>query len=151
MQHADIGYYIPLQHAGSYIQNAVLSYPGQNTIYESASTDTTPVSVTERPIRQQVKVSKDTETLPETLKVWYCANDGVMNSDDVDTCEGCGRKRTVEETKEISYAHDTYTAFFNEDLSEKKQETNWITRRFTTRSPLRHLTGASPAKLPLSP
>ena len=128
MQHADIGYYIPLQHAGSYIQNAVLSYPGQNTIYESASTDTTPVSVTERPIRQQVKVSKDTETLPETLKVWYCANDGVMNSDDVDTCEGCGRKRTVEETKEIHYAHDTYTAFFNEDLSEKKQETNWITR-----------------------
>ena len=134
-----VGYELPLYANGSYIESVLLMYRGEDSVYESANTDTTPVAVTERPIRQQVKVSKDTETLPETLKVWYCANDGVMNSDDVDTCEGCGRKRTVEETKEIHYAHDTYTAFFNEDLSEKKQETNWITRRFTTRSLLWHL------------
>ncbi len=140
VQHADISYYIPLQHAGSYIQDAVLSYPGQKTIYESAGTDVKPISVTERPIRQQVKVSKDTATLPETLKVWYCANDGVANSDDVDTCAGCGRKRTVEATKSIDYEHDTYTAFFNEDLSDKKQETNWIER---VKSWLAGITGVS--------
>ena len=132
--------YVPIdEDEDSYLTNATLVWEDETTIVADADTSQSPIAVTERPIRQQVKVSKDTETLPETLKVWYCANDGVMNSDDVDTCEGCGRKRTVEETKEIHYAHDTYTAFFNEDLSEKKQEMNWITRRFTTRSLLWHL------------
>lgn len=110
------------------VSNETLTYPGQKTIVQDNETGTVPASVEERPIRQQVKISKDVQTLPTTMKVWYCANDGVANSDDVDTCAGCGRKRTVEATKNIDYAHDTYTAFFNEDLSDKKQETNWITR-----------------------
>ena len=110
------------------VSNETLTYPGQKTIVQDNETGTVPASVEERPIRQQVKISKDVQTLPTTMKVWYCANDGVANSDDVDTCAGCGRKRTVEATKSIDYAHDTYTAFFNEDLSDKKQETNWISR-----------------------
>ena len=123
-----VGITYPYGTADSYIRTAMLMYPGQNKIYSDGDTIETPVSITERPIRQQVKISKDVQTLPTTMKVWYCANDGVANSDDVDTCAGCGRKRTVEATKSIDYAHDTYTAFFNEDLSDKKQETNWITR-----------------------
>lgn len=105
-----------------------LQYPGQETIVQDNGTAVTPASVEERPIRQQVKISKDVETLPETLEVWYCANDGTENSVDTDTCAGCGRKRTVEATKYIDFAHDTYTQFFNEDLSDHKQETNWIER-----------------------
>ena len=123
-----VGITYPYGTADSYIRTVMLMYPGQNEIYSDGDTIETPISVTERPIRQQVKISKDVQTLPTTMKVWYCANDGVANSDDVDTCAGCGRKRTVEATKSIDYAHDTYTAFFNEDLSDKKQETNWITR-----------------------
>ena len=112
----------------SYIQYVTLKYPGESEVREDADTAAIPISVYERPIRQQVKISKDIQTLPESLSVWYCANDGVQNDDAASTCAGCGRSRTVEETKTIDYAHDTYTAFFNEDLSETKQEKNWITR-----------------------
>ena len=126
--HLIASYYIAPQLAGTYIKDAKLNYPGQDTVYEADHTDTVPVAVDERPIRQKVKISKDIQTFPQTLKVWYCANCGTEVSDDVDTCGNCGRKRTVEATKSIDFAHDTYAAFFNDDLAQDKQETNWIER-----------------------
>lgn len=113
---------------GSYIKDVLLTYPGDQAIVQDGNTGNSPIGVYERPIRQSVKISKDINTLPETLKVWYCANCGTENDDNSDTCANCGRKRTVEATKSIDFMHDTYAAFFNEDLSKDKQNTNWIER-----------------------
>lgn len=121
--------YIPVnEDENSYIETATLSWKNEKTIVDDAETGDTPLKISERPIRQSVKISKDINTLPETLKVWYCANCGTENDDNSDTCANCGRKRTVEATKSIDFMHDTYAAFFNEDLSKDKQNTNWIER-----------------------
>lgn len=121
--------YVPVnEDENSYIETATLSWKNEKTIVDDADTGKKPLAITERPIRQSVKISKDINTLPETLKVWYCANCGTENDDNSDTCANCGRKRTVEATKSIDFMHDTYAAFFNEDLSKDKQNTNWIER-----------------------
>lgn len=118
----------------SYIVNRTLTYKNQNEIRESDGTETTPQAVTERSIRQKVKVSKDIETMKETKTVWYCINCGYENADGVDTCEHCGHPRTTEETKTIKYAHDTYSAVHSENLSAKREAglydtvKDWLTK-----------------------
>ena len=51
--------------AGSFVKDAELVYPGQNQIMQDGGTGKEPVRVSERPIRQKIKVIKDIQTNPD--------------------------------------------------------------------------------------
>lgn len=104
----------------SYIQKFTLTYPGQNTIYDTDGTEAEPRTVNERSLRQKIKIEKDIQTLPETKDVWYCLNCGYENADGDGSCHFCGRDRSTEETKHIDYAHDTYAAVHADNISAER-------------------------------
>lgn len=76
------------------------------------------IGVMERPIRQQIKVVKEIDSLPLPKKVWYCANCGSENADGSTSCSFCLRERDPESspTRIISYANDTYAAYHSENI-----------------------------------
>lgn len=51
--------------AGSFIKDAELVYPGQGQVMQDGGTGKEPVRVSERPIRQRIKVIKDIQTNPD--------------------------------------------------------------------------------------
>ena len=111
---------LPLAASGSYIENIVLIYPGQEKTFQDAGTIKNPTGVLERPIRQKVRIEKDIQTLPETKVVWYCLNCGYENQDGVTACGFCNRVRSTEETRSIDYAHDTYAAVHSDNISAER-------------------------------
>lgn len=140
-----------------YIEMVSLTYPGQNYVFQDGDslpmegTIKVPVRVTERPIRQKIRVNKDIGTLKEYKEVWYCLNCGYENGDSILSCDFCGDQRTTEDTRIISYDHDTYTAVHshNIDVSEENDESlfnycmDWLTDLLQGR-----ITNENSAKIP---
>ena len=108
--------------ADSFIMNTTLTYPDQSTVYESSGTEETPVAVSERSLRQKIRIDKDIQKLKESKSVWYCLNCGYENTDGDAICGFCGHNRTTEETKTIDYAHDTYGAVHSENISADRED-----------------------------
>lgn len=119
-EHGAIGITFPIGSADSYIEPVFLMYPGDRETAQDGGTAGEPVRVFERPIRQKVRIEKDIQTLAETKVVWYCLNCGYENPDGETACGFCGRARSTEETKHISYAHDTYAAFHSDNISAER-------------------------------
>ena len=119
-QHAAIGSHIAAKTVWTYIEEAWLSYPGDQETLSDAGTIAAPRQIQERPIRQKVRIEKDIQTLPETKQVWYCLNCGYENRDGVTACGFCDRARSTEETKFIDYAHDTYAAVHSDNISAER-------------------------------
>ena len=108
--------------ADSFIMNTTLTYPDQSTVYESSGTEETPVAVSERSLRQKIRIDKDIQKLKESKSVWYCLNCGYENGEGDVLCGFCGHTRTTEETKTIDYAHDTYGAVHAENISADRED-----------------------------
>ena len=108
--------------ADSFIMNTTLTYPDQDTVYESSGTEEKPVAVSERSLRQKIRIDKDIQKLKESKSVWYCLNCGYENGEGDVLCGFCGHNRTTEETKTIDYAHDTYGAVHSENISADRED-----------------------------
>jgi len=112
----------------SYVEFVMLPYLNDKEIISDAGTVLAPIGISERPIRQKIKITKDIQTLQETKTVWYCLNCGYENSDNIGICGHCNQERTTEEAKTIAYAHDTYAAVHSENLSSGNHMTDWLTK-----------------------
>lgn len=117
-----IGITYPYGTADSYIRSVMLMYPGPKNVYTDGETIQTPTELTERPIRQKIRIDKDIQKLKESKSVWYCLNCGYENGKDDALCGFCGHHRTTEETKIIDYAHDTYGAVHSENISADRED-----------------------------